>query len=236
MLPTFPDLAWYSAQSVRKGLPGRCPYASIHRCPRNFESAALLSDAGTTSRMSQELHDSTLEKWRKHELSPATVELATSISGGSTPNCYSNFCPETAFDTFGWFAATLIRIVDPIDRQIAERLIKENPAPTEKDWRWTWSYVAPLHYTDCPLYAKLYQEKPMANFTFNGPVTGNVNIAGHSITGPVMSLTLSELIEKIDASTASPLEKEEAKSKLADFLAHPLLSSVIGGIVSGVGG
>lgn len=233
---TFPDLAWYSAQSERKRLPGRCPYASLHRCPRYFESAALLSDAGTTSPMPQELHDFMLEKWRTHDLSPATAESATSISGGSPPNCYSNFCPETAFDTFGLFAATLIRIVDPIDRQMAERLIKDDPTPTGKDWRWIWSHVAPLHYADCPLYAKLLPEKTMANLTFNGPVTGNVNIAGHSITGPVMTLTLTELIEKIDASTATPLEKEEAKSKLADFLAHPLLASVFGGIAGGIGG
>lgn len=76
----------------------------------------------------------------------------------------------------------------------------------------------------------------MANFTFNGPVTGNVNIAGHTISSPMMSLTLSELIEKIDASPATNQEKEEAKSKLGEFLAHPILTSVIGGIVGGIAG
>ena len=115
----YPDLSWYSSQSERKGLPGRCPYTSIHRCPRYFESTALLSDAGITTKISKELHDATLAKWRAHELAPATAEVETSISGGKNPNCYSNFCPEVAYDTFKLFGSTLIRIGDDIDRQAA---------------------------------------------------------------------------------------------------------------------
>lgn len=236
MRDIFPDATWYSRQSERKKLSGRCPYASIHRCPRNFESVALLSDTGTTSRMPQDLHDAVLEKWKQHDLTPSIAESGASISGGNIPNCYSNFCPETSFDTFGLFATTLIRLTDSIDRNNVEQLIKADPRPTGRDWRWTWSHVSPLHYSDCAMYSLLHQEKPMANLTFNAPVTGNVNIAGHTISSPTMSLTISELIEKIDASTASPQEKEEAKSKLGEFFAHPTVASVVGGIFGGIVG
>ena len=234
--PIYPDLDWYSSQSEQKGLSGRCPHTSIHRCPRYFESAALLSDARVTTQLQKEQHDAALNKWRDHELAPATGETATSISGGEDPNCYSNFCPEVAYDTFKLFATTLIRINDSIDRQIAERIIEKDPAPEGKDWRWSWSHIEPLHFSDCPLYAKLLQEKLVSNITFNGSVTGNINVAGHSISAPVMSLSLGELITKIDASTVSAPEKEAAKSKLAEFLSHPVVASIAGGLVGRIGG
>src|SRR5579859_1997758 len=221
MPPIYPDLEWYSAQSERKNLLGRCPYTNVLRCPRYFESVALRSDTRVTTQLPKELHDAALAKWRKHELAPATGETATSISGGKDPNCYSNFCPEVAYDTFKLFAITLIRINDSIDRQIAERIIEKDPAPEGKDWRWSWSHVEPLHFSDCPLYAKLHQERSVSNITFNGPVTGNINVAGHAISAPVMSLSIGDLLANIDASDATAPEKEAAKSKLTEFLAHP---------------
>ena len=237
MPPIYPDIEWYSSISERKGLPGRCPHASIHRCPRYFDSAALLSDAGITTRMPKDLHDTVLAKWQAHELAPATAEIAASISGGKNPNCYSNYCPEVAYDTFKLFGSTLIRIIDdPIDRQIAEESIKQDPGQPGKDWRWQWSHIEPLHYSDCPIYSKLHQEQPMANITFSGPVSGNINVAGHTISAPVMSLSIGDVLARIEASNAPPAEKEAAKSKFAEFLSHPVVAAIIGGIASKVGG
>ena len=51
MRPIYPDLDWYGAISERKGLTGRCPFATVGRCPRYFESVALLSDAGITTKL-----------------------------------------------------------------------------------------------------------------------------------------------------------------------------------------
>lgn len=236
MPPIHPDIEWYSSVSERKGLPGRCPYASIHRCPRYFESVALLSDAGITTRLSKDVHDATLAKWLAHELAPATSETAASISGGKDPHCYSNFCPEVAYDTFKLFGTTLIhKTDDPVDRQIAEANIKEDPAPQGKYWRWTWSHVEPLHYSDCPMYAKLHQERAMANITFTGPVSGNINVAGHSISAPVLSLSFGDVLARIESSSATPAQKEAAKSKLAEFLSHPVIAAVVGGLAGSVG-
>ena len=34
-----PSLEWYAGESVRRGLPTqRCPFASVHRCPRYYQS------------------------------------------------------------------------------------------------------------------------------------------------------------------------------------------------------
>ena len=76
----------------------------------------------------------------------------------------------------------------------------------------------------------------MAQINFNAPVSGQVNVAGSSISNPVMQLSVGELLAKIDAANASPAEKVEAKSKLAGFLSHPLVTSLVGGIAGGAAG
>ena len=216
----YPDLEWYSSQSERKGLPGRCPHANIHRCPRYFYSTALLSDAGITTKIPKELHDTAYAKWRAHELAPATDETATSIFGGKNPDCYSNFCPEVAYTTFKLFGSKLISIGDEIDHQIAERAIAEYPAPEGKDWRRSWGHVEPLHFSDCPLYANLHQEKSMSNITFNGPVTGgNINVAGHSINAQAMSFSVAELSLKLKHQMLPRLRrKRRSRNWLSFFL------------------
>lgn len=83
------------------------------------------------------------------------------------------------------------------------------------------------------------REKVMPNVTFNGPVNGPVTVAGETVNNihsTVLNLTIGEIEAKIDASSATPAEKEEAKSLLGQFLAHPLVVAVVGGIAGGLGG
>ena len=44
--------------------------------------------------------------------------------------------------------------------------------------------------------------------------------------------TFNELIQRIEQSSASPAEKAEAKGRLATFLEHPLVTSVLGSAAS----
>lgn len=46
--------------------------------------------------------------------------------------------------------------------------------------------------------------------------------------------TFNELIQRIEQSSASPAEKTEAKNRLAAFLQHPLVTSVLGGAAGAV--
>lgn len=149
-----PDLDWYTAFSHKKGLRPRCPFASVQRCPRFYQSLSLLGHAGSTEIEPKE-DERLLEKWKKSDLWPVTREQATSIAGEpGNPYSFSNFCPEVAYDRFGFFASFLSYYADEIDREIAHKsLIKEGAL--RGDWRWAWAYASPMHYTECPLYSPL---------------------------------------------------------------------------------
>lgn len=81
------------------------------------------------------------------------------------------------------------------------------------------------------------QEKTVSQVNnFHGPISGQVNVAGESIRNAVLSFSLAEIVAKIDASSATPAEKEGAKSRLTEFLAHPIVAAIVGGIAGGIGG
>lgn len=234
MTPIYPDLEWCAFISERKGIGTRCPHATVHRCPRYFASVSLLSAQGITTSMDQALHDQLLKKWEVHELWPVTGEGATSISGGGVPNCFSNFCPEVAYDTFKLFASTVIRFYDELDREFRHKALAAEGSMSINDWRWNYEHVAPMHYSECPIYSKIPKEKAMPQVTINGNINGQVNIAGESVNAPVLQLSLGELLSRIEAADVQPSEKFAAKTKLQELLAHPVVAAIIGELAGGI--
>lgn len=230
----YPDRTWYLAKSAKKLLPGHCPYANVLRCPRHHHATALLSEAGVTTCLSLEQDAAATTKWQGSDLFPATDESAASIMNRRT---YSNFCPEVTGQVFRLFASSLIRLPeDDIDRAAHEAMIERDPGPRGRDWRTSWQHLEPMHYSECPLYAQLSLEKQVSSITFNGPVSGNVNIAGETVNATTLTLSISELLARIDASSAAPVEKEAAKSRLAAFLSHPVVAAIVGGVAGGLAG
>lgn len=153
-MPVIPDLKWYASASEKKGVPVRCPFATVEACPRYYQSLSLLGSAGST-KIPQAEDERLLEKWKKSDLWPRTEELATSIVGFSgKPSMFSNFCPEVAFDRFGYFATYLTRYADEIDFGHAHERLEKEKTPAG-DPRWAWASTQEQHYTECPIYAVL---------------------------------------------------------------------------------
>lgn len=72
----------------------------------------------------------------------------------------------------------------------------------------------------------------------SGMTIGNMTINGPAQVGNGNSMNIenafNEIISAIDASKGSQEEKEEAKSRFARFLEHPLVASIVGGAASGL--
>lgn len=152
----YPDIDWYATVSSAKQLPPRCPYANVHRCPRYYQSLALLGAKGMMTEISKEEDAALLTKWQSTDVWPIIREHATAISGSNWKSThYTNYCPEVSYDKFGLFASMLCTYIDEIDKEAAERLLIENGPAQGKSWRWNWAYVTPMHYSECQLYSQL---------------------------------------------------------------------------------
>ena len=154
MLIISPDIEWYTGQSQKMNITPRCPFSSVERCPRYYQSLSLLKDAGTTAIDPKE-DKRLLRYWEKSDLWPKINEQATAIAGNpNNPGHFWNFCPEVAFDRFGYFASDLNAYADELDIGLTHEKLGREVAPS-KDWRWAWSSIKPMHYSQCPLYSVL---------------------------------------------------------------------------------
>lgn len=172
MTPIQPDLKWCTEISTAKNLPPRCPFASVHRCPRYYVSLSLLSKDGVTTTLDPKEEQFLLENWKRSDLWPATNEQESIVGGQpGRPSFFSKFCPEVSFDIFGWFASALAYHVDETDKDNAHRTLAQEGAVAH-DWRWTWSKVTPLHYSECRIYSLLRlgvnDKKNRPRIGFNG--------------------------------------------------------------------
>src|SRR5262249_4719765 len=155
----IPDFDWYVGISSARGLSPRCPFASVDRCPRYWQSLSLLGELGSTKVNAS--RDKQLEhRWKHSEHWPPTAEYATTISGSmdeygqwKAPSL-SNFCPETAYDRFGYFASSMSRYVDQIDSDLMHERLGKERAPAS-DSRWAWAHVRAMHYSECRYYSLL---------------------------------------------------------------------------------
>jgi hypothetical protein len=76
-----PDSKWCADISAAKGVPGRCPFASVHRCPRYYASTSLLGANGAATPIDAQEDQRLLERWKRSDLWPVTAENETRVSG-----------------------------------------------------------------------------------------------------------------------------------------------------------
>lgn len=151
-----PDLEWYLSVSREREVAPRCPFATVDRCPRYWDSLSMLQHIGYTSASTEE--SQRLEKkWSGSELRARIAEQDTSISGSQSHKSLANYCPEITYNIFGFFASYLGEYVDDTDREMAyRRFTREGISPNS--WQWLWADLIPMHYTECPLYSPLQQK------------------------------------------------------------------------------
>ncbi len=152
--PIQANIDWYSSVSSQKSIPLHCPYANTDRCPRYYESLSLLGSAGITMVLQPSEDKRLLKKWKNSEHWPKVKEDEPFIHPPRDSKNFSNFCPEVAFEVFGLFASELHRYADEIDTHAAHAQLA-NEGVSANDWRWQWSYITPLHYSECRLYSLL---------------------------------------------------------------------------------
>lgn len=155
----IPNFDWYKQLSRESGLQPRCPFASVDRCPRYWQSLSLLGELGSSK--IDPKRDAELEHhWEQSEHWPLTAEYATSISGKMDEHgqwarpILSNFCPETTFDRYGYFGSSMSKYTDEIDSDRAHERLANTHAP-RNDPQWEWAHVRPMHYSECPYYSLL---------------------------------------------------------------------------------
>ncbi len=149
------DRDWYVGESTKRGFDTpRCPFASVDRCPRYYQSLSLLGETGST-KLSNKEDKRLLKRWRKSDLWPRTAEQETAVfSSNGTPYLFAKFCPEVLFERFGWFATSLAAYPDEVDRSMAHRTLGNSNTGAD-DWRWAWWQMTPMHFSDCPIYSPL---------------------------------------------------------------------------------
>ncbi|MDR6742023.1 hypothetical protein RJO15_21070 [Herbaspirillum huttiense F1] len=70
----------------------------------------------------------------------------------------------------------------------------------------------------------------IATLNVHGPAqVGNGNVQN-------IETVFNQLVQKIDESSASEDEKKEAKGRLTEFLRHPLVASILGGLAGSLAG
>ena len=114
-----PDIGWYTSLSLQRQVPPRCPFATAHRCPRYYASLSLIGRHGGATEIDPTLDEALQKRWRDSDLMPATAEQEPSVFGSDDSVSFFNFCPETLYDRFGWFATGLYPYSDEIDRDSA---------------------------------------------------------------------------------------------------------------------
>jgi hypothetical protein len=67
-----PDMDWYLGISSARRVTPRCPFASVERCPRYFQSIALLGYAGVSTKLPADEDERLQKYWEKLDLWPKT--------------------------------------------------------------------------------------------------------------------------------------------------------------------
>ena len=116
------------------------------------------------------------------------------------------FCPEVSYDAFRLFASSLNRFADESDAGFMHEYLARIGADAG-DPRWAWSSVAPMHYSDCPLYAPLASGRAMGIPAETAPVGGTQIALRSAFRWVVRGSTATAAVLKWAGSVLDSLSK-----------------------------
>lgn len=90
----------------------------------------------------------------------------------------------------------------------------------------------PAHFTLQLRKTTAIQSSSTKQTTVNIHNSSGIQVGDYNVLN--IQNALNELVQRIESSTAPPEQKAEAKGRLVALLQHPLVSAVLGGIVSGI--
>lgn len=230
-----PNISWYLSISRERKVEPRCPFSTVERCPRYLGSLSLLKHMGHTS-ITEDEYQQLQKKWKDSEFIPRIAEHDTSVSGSDISKCMSNYCPEVSYESFGFFASLLCQIGDEFDKEIAYARLSKQGVP-ESSWKWSWSSLKPMHYTECPLYSPLFHRSVKnasgkndvtPNHKKEPPVKQTINIHGSNARVNIDStdnsmnvvhegVQFSELREAIESAVSDGVERAAILERLSDL-------------------
>jgi len=137
---------WYVNESKKLGVTARCPYASLELCPRYHACWNMLGRYG---------YAGIPEKSRKYlDLRWESVVYAEEVSPfilseDRELKSLFRFCPEVTYESYGYFALSLIGYTDDIDIDRAYERLGDKFDPC-------WARKEFVHYTGwCKEYSIL---------------------------------------------------------------------------------
>ena len=144
-----PDIDWCERISHGRGIPARCPYASLSGCPKYLETISALGGVDW-----REVAESVGATGAVGDFWPREDHEIAGATGGQNPNCFTNLCPEAAFERFNVFARSVVFFFDSIERDCRVRS-RHAEGVLLDDWRWRFDHLDPLHYSECPVFENI---------------------------------------------------------------------------------
>ena len=128
-----------------------------------------------------------------------------------------------------------------IDVTEGDKLIRPLPTGKEESYIITSSHSSSgPHHIPPHFVFKLRKTTALPEMTSPKHTTININnstgiqVGDHNVLN--IGNAINELIQKIESSDADFKDKVEAKSRLAAFLSHPLVGSILGGVAGSLPG
>jgi hypothetical protein len=72
-------------------------------------------------------------------------------------------------------------------------------------------------------------------FNVNAPISNSVLGSSNSNVVAIEAIKLGEISNQIERSSLTEAEKNEAKSKLSEFLGHPIIAGIVGALAGKIG-